>query len=232
MNSRMYVVFYLLTVVCTCVNSDAVQSNHVIRIRRINSNHSRNNIINKQRVMELSRSILVRQINGPNLVCYNSTFPYLISVCDPGAGYQCSIKPPTFGCTKESNESCSEIHMCNTPLDIFISASIISITVILLITTGCLWCCCCCCCGKCCKNTCPLFAKIQMRQALIHYPNKIYPSHLENQWSMYDYDGNRTPDTIVPKSQKDITLENQQNGFLERNDFPPPSSSPSAPPNI
>lgn len=227
--NKNFIAFLVLLVASTFATSDLVQSNHVIRRKGTDSNHSRSNIFRGRRVMELSRSILVHQVEAPHLICYNSTFPYLISMCDPGSGYHCSIEPPIFGCTKESNKSCNEVHMCNTPFEILISASIISITFILLATTGCLWCCCCCFCGKCCKNTCPWFAKIQMRPTVIHSPNIIYPAPPRNEWTMYDNDGNRTPDTIVAKSQKDVTMENQQNQFFDRNDFPHPNSSPSAP---
>ena len=215
--------------------SNFVQTNHVFRRKGNNTdinNRNGSNIFRGSRDMELSRSILVHQIETPYLVCYNSTFPYLISLCDPGEGYQCSVEPPTYGCSKASNLSCNEIHLCNSPVEIFVTAALLAIGIIILITTGCLWCCCCCCCGKCCKNTCPCFAKLQMRtfRPVIHSPtNRVYPSSSRAEWTMYDYGGKRTPDTLIATTQKQSTMENDQNKFFDRTDFPQSDMSPSAP---
>jgi len=47
---------------------------------------------------------------------------------------------------------------------------------------------------------------------------------------MYGYGGNRSPDTVMAKSQKEVKMENEQNQFFDRDEFPPPPKSfPSAP---
>ena len=230
-----FITFLFLELASTFVSSSVVQWDHIIRIKGTNKNNTltRSNIIRGTHMnMELTKSILVQQTDAPNQICYNSTFPYLVSVCASGDGYFCSKEAPFYGCTKESSKSCNEIHLCNTPIEILVCAAVISIIIILLITTGCLWCCCCCGCGKCCKNNFPWFAKMQIRQiTLIDSPNRIYPITPGNDWETYRYDRNRTPDTVIAKSQKSARMEDQQKQIFDRDNFPPPplNSFPSAP---
>ena len=122
---------------CRC--DSVVQSDHVIRRKgnKDNSQQKRNNITNEIRLnMELTRSILVHQVEAPSLICYNSTFPYLLSFCNPKNGYYCSSESPSYGCTKETSKSCNEIHMCNTPFELLVSTAVVAIIIVLLITTG------------------------------------------------------------------------------------------------
>ena len=221
-----------------CMCDSVVQSDHIIRRKVVkkDSPQNVNNFTNGITLnMELTRSILVHQVEAPSLVCYNSTFPYLFSFCNPKNGYYCSNESPTYGCTKETSKSCNEIHMCNTPFELLITSAILAIIIILLITTGCLWCCFCCCCGKCCKNSCPCFAKMQMQTAVLNSPNRIHPlpptvvDWANGDWTMYGYDGHRTPDTLLAKSPKELRMENQRNQFFEQNEFPSLNMLPSAP---
>ena len=221
---KRYIAFLCLLLASTLVvSSSIVQSDHIIRRKETNHNNDgQNNTRGIRMNMELTRSILVHQVDAPNLVCYNSTFPYLVSICDASNGYYCSNKSPIYGCTKETSTSCNEIHLCNIPFEIFVSVIVVSFAIILILITGLLWCCCCCCCGRCCKNTCPWFAKIQMHSAVIHSPNRVYPFHQDYDCTMYGYGGNRSPDTVMAKSHKGVKMENEQNQFFERDEFPPP----------
>ena len=212
------------------VSSSMVEPDHIIRLRKTNktSLNSRSNIVKETGLnMDLTKAILVHQVDSPNLICYNSTFPYLASICDPGNGDYCSIESPTFGCTKESSKSCNDYHLCNLPHEMFISVVIFCAIILLIITTGCLWCCCCCCCGKCCKGCCPWFAKLQMQTTVITYPNRVYPMPPpDNDWSMYGYGGSKTPDTLIAEPRKHARRENMRKEYAENSDFPPPPPHP------
>ena len=233
-----FLFFSLTSSFMLCMCDSIVHSDHIIR-RKVAKKEARENVKNKPNEitlnMELTKSILVRQVDAPSLVCYNSTFPYLFSLCNPKNGYYCSSESPTYGCTKETSKSCNEIHMCNTPFELLISLAIVIIIITLLITTGCLWCCFCCCCGKCCKNSCPCFAKMQMQTAVFNSSNQIRPlpptvvDWANGDWTMYGYDGNRTPDTVLAKSPKEVRMENHRNQFFEPTEFPNIDTLPSAP---
>ena len=71
-----------------------------------------------------------------------------------------------------------------------------------------------------------------MHAAVIRSPNRVYP--IDHDWTMYGYGGNRSPDTVMAKSQKEVKMENEQNQYFDRDEFPPPipNSFPSAPQQI